>query len=193
MSTIARLTLDQYDLMIQSGAFDGQNQRRVELIHGELRAMSPIGSKHEVLVDLLNEWSMANLPEKAVWVRVQNSVGIPELDSAPEPDIAWVARRSYATERPQPVDVLLIIEVAESSLSYDRSEKAELYATAGLQDYWIVNIPQQCVEVHRQPDAGHYGRMQTFTGADEVHPLAFPNLTLQVETLFSPLPGDDVS
>ena len=190
VSTIARLTLDQYDRMIQSGIFDGSNRRRIELIHGELREMSPIGPRHEDVVDVLAEWSFSNLAAESVRIRVQNSIGIPEFDSAPEPDIAWVARKSYSKRRPQPSDVLLVSEVAESSLAYDRAEKAELYATAGAQDYWIVNVPERCIEVFRQPDQGHFNSQSSFSGPDEVSPLAFPQLALKVESLFS-IPDDD--
>ena len=136
MSTIAHLSLAEYDRMIERGVFDQGKRRRLEFIRGEIRDMTPIGSMHEVVVDRLNEWSMRNLPEGKVWVRVQNSIGLPSLESAPEPDIAWVARRDYSHGRPTAEDVLLIVEVAESSLAYDCGEKAELYAQAGIADLY---------------------------------------------------------
>lgn len=132
MSTIARLTIDQYDRMIAAGIL--REDQRVELIHGEIRELSPIGPDHETAVDKLNEWSFESLPKRKVRIRVQNSVGVPELDSAPQPDIAWVARRDYRAGRPTADDVLLIIEVADSSVLFDRREKAELYATARVKD-----------------------------------------------------------
>lgn len=190
MSTIAKINLDEYDQMIRSGVFDGPNQRRIELIYGELRDMSPISEFHEVLVDVLTEWSFETLPEKSAWIRVQNSVGIPELDSAPEPDIGWMARRDYTLQRPRPDDVLLIIEVANSSLRFDRGEKADLYATAGIKDYWIVNIPQRLVEVHRKPRDGRYCEIDS-VGSGAVQPLAFPDIELDAETLFARLPVHD--
>jgi Uma2 family endonuclease len=101
--------------------------------------MSPIGPDHETAVDKLTEWSIESLPKKKVWVRGQHSVGVPELDSAPQPDIVRVARRDYRSGRPTADDVLLIVEVAESSLRFDQGEKAELYAAAGVKDYWLVN------------------------------------------------------
>jgi Uma2 family endonuclease len=182
MSTIAKLTVDQYDRMIAAGIFD--DQQRVELIHGELRDMTPIGPEHEIAVDKLNEWSIETLPKKKVWVRVQNSVGIAELDSAPEPDIAWVARRDYRTGRPTSSDVLLIIEVSASSLAFDRGEKSELYAAAGIQEYWIANLTDQCLEVYREPSQGKYQSVITYRGATNISPLAFPTILLSVKQIF---------
>ena len=84
--------------MIESGVFDRTVRRRLEFIKGEIRDTTPIGSVHEVIVDRLNEWSVRNLPEGKIWVRVQNSIGLPELQSAPEPDIAWIARRGRSAD-----------------------------------------------------------------------------------------------
>ena len=82
MSTVTHLSIAEYDRMIAAGAFEPREQNRLELIYGELREMTPIGSEHEVIVDYLNEWSYHSLPKGRAWVRVQNSIGIPALDSA---------------------------------------------------------------------------------------------------------------
>src|SRR3990172_7124499 len=100
MSAIAQLTLQQYDRMIEAGVFDQRQRRRLEFIRGEIREMTPIGSLHEVVVDRLSEWSLRMLPPDRAWVRIQNSLGFPEFESAPEPDLAWVARRDYSHGRP---------------------------------------------------------------------------------------------
>lgn len=184
MSTTVRLSLAQYDRMIAQGLFEPKEEHYVELIHGEIRPMNPIGAPHEVAVDILNFWSVRNLPDDKVWVRVQNSVGIPALDSAPQPDIAWVAKKDYTAGRPTGGDVLLIIEVAESSLAYDRGEKAELYARAGIQDYWIVNLVNHCIEVHRNPAADRYQSIAKLQASQEMRPLAFPDLALPVSLIF---------
>jgi Uma2 family endonuclease len=185
MSTIARLTIDQYDRMIAGGVFEtGPHRQRIELIAGELREMSPIGPQHENAVVVLTKWSVKSAPEDRVSVRVQLSIEIPEHDCAPEPDIAWVKERRYSHRRPSAADALLIIEVADSSLEYDRGEKASLYAAAGIEDYWIVNIAGECVEVYRQPTGGRYRQRQTFEGPTEVRPVAFPQLALPVGLLF---------
>jgi Uma2 family endonuclease len=179
VSTIARLTLAEYDRMIQSGVFDHGRRRRLEFIRGEIREMTPIGSPHEEVVDRLPRWSFKNLPEERVRVRVQNSIGLPELESAPEPDIAWVAERNYWRGRPTAADVLLVVEVADSSLPYDRGEKADLYAQAGIVDYWVVSIPGRAIEVHRDPQDGRYRSLETYRGEDEIRPLAMPELALR--------------
>ena len=184
MSTIARLSLAQYDRMIEHGVFDQDKQRRIEFIRGEIREMNPIGSLHEVVLDRLTEWSFENLPKRKVWVRVQNSIGFAEFESAPEPDIAWVSRRDYSEGRPAAADVLLVIEVAETSLSYDTGEKSDLYAAAGIQDYWVVSIPDRSVEVRRDPGGSGYRSLQTFTGDEDVRPLAAPEIALRPSMLW---------
>lgn len=133
----------------------------------------------------MNEWSIHTLPAGAAWVRVQNSIGLPELESAPEPDLAWVARRDYSQARPTAADVLLVIEVSESSLRYDCGEKADLYAEAGIRDYWVINLPERCVEVRRDPAAGRYRSLQTFGGQQEVRPLAMPEVVLKPTLLWA--------
>ncbi len=118
-------------------------------------------------------------------LRVQNSVGLPSLGSAPEPDIAWVVDRDYSRGRPAPPNVLLIVEVAESSLKYDCGEKAELYAEAGIADYWVVNLPERSIEVRRDLAAGRYRSLQTCQGEQEVRPLASPEAALRPAALWS--------
>lgn len=184
MSTIAHLTLAEYDRMIACGVLDHGRRRRIEFIRGEIREMTPIGSLHEVVVDRLNEWSIKGLPEGKAWVRVQNSIGLPELESAPEPDLAWVARRDYSRARPVAADVLLVVEVAESSLAYDCGEKADLYAAAAIADYWVVNLVDRTIEVRRDPAAGAFRSLKTFAGDDELRPLAVPGLRLRPASLW---------
>jgi Uma2 family endonuclease len=184
VSTIAHLTLAEYDRMIERGVFDQQRRCRLEFIRGEIREMTPIGSLHEVVVDELNEWSMRNVPVGKVWVRVQNSIGLPGLESAPEPDLAWVARRNYSRARPTAEDVLLVIEVAESSLTYDCGEKAELYAAAGIADYWVVNLVERRIELRRDPAGGRYRTLRTYTGDEEVRSLAVPEVVLRPSSLW---------
>jgi Uma2 family endonuclease len=116
MSSALRFTVAEYDRMVERGIFADRCERRLELIHGEIRQMVPPNPSHEEIVDLLMYWSVDHAPRDRVRVRVQNSLGIPELDSVPEPDIAWMLAQSYRKRRPRPTDVLLLIEVAESSL-----------------------------------------------------------------------------
>jgi Uma2 family endonuclease len=147
--------------------------------------MNPIGSEHEEIVDRLTKWSAPLDAAGKIRLRVQNSVGLPSLGSAPEPDIAWVVDRDYSRGRPTPPDVLLVIEVAESSLRYDCGEKAELYAEAGIADYWVVNVAERSIEVRRDPAAGRYRSLQTYQGDQEVRPLALPEAVLRPAVLWT--------
>jgi Uma2 family endonuclease len=184
MSTIARISIAEYDRMIAAGAFEPAEEHQVELIRGEIREMSPINPPHEDALDRLMYWSIDNVPRQEVRVRVQNSLGISELESVPQPDLIWVRQRDYSKQRPTTADLLLIAEVSESSLRYDRREKAQLYAEAGVQDYWIVNTIAQVVEVHRRPAATGYQEVLTFAIGEQVSPFAFPQLKLPVAELF---------
>jgi Uma2 family endonuclease len=130
------------------------------------------------------DWSIRNTNTKEVRVRIQNSIGIPELDSVPEPDLAWVKPKDYRDDRPRAKDVLLLIEVSDSTLTYDLGEKAELYAAARIADYWVVNIPHWRVEVFRRSRGGRYRDHTIAELYDKVSPLAFPKLKLSVEQLF---------
>jgi Uma2 family endonuclease len=185
MSSVLRFTVAEYDRMIEQGIFDDRPLRRLELIQGEIREMTPPSPPHEDAVDLLMYWSIDNTPRDRVRVRIQNSLGIPALDSVPEPDVAWMQARSYRQRRPEPGDVLLLIEVAESSLVYDRGEKADLCAMAGIPDYWIVNLIDLCIEVHRNPQGGKYGATETYQVGQSIRPLAFPEATLDVARVLS--------
>lgn len=182
MSTIARLTLGEYDRMIEHGVFD--RQRRLEFIRGEIREMNPIGPEHEDILDLLTSWSFEHLPKGRVRVRIQESIGLPGLESAPQPDLVWAVQGDYRRRRPAAGEVLLLVEVADSSLEYDAGEKAALYAEAGIADYWVVNIPDRSIEVRRDPEGNRYRTLQAFAGDEEARPLAFPELVLRPSMLF---------
>src|SRR5262249_46193319 len=132
MSTSTRITVEQYDEMIRKGLFEPREEHHVELIYGEIVPMSPIGPPHHSTVDELAEWSFDTAPREAVRVRVQGPVAIPGLDSEPEPDLVWARRHVYSDEHPGPQDILLLIEVSDSSLDKDRGLKARLYAEAGI-------------------------------------------------------------
>ncbi len=184
MSTLAKLSLDEYERIVATGVFDGANHRRIEFIRGELREMNPIGPNHSSIVDRLNRWSIQSTSEKDVYVRVQNPIALADVDSEPEPDIVWAVPKNYRSAHPTAADVLLLIEVAHDSLRYDRSEKADLYADAGIQEYWIVNVPTNTVEVRRDPQPGGYREIQTFAAGQSIHPLAVPSVALSVDWLF---------
>ena len=185
MRTAVRFTASQFDKMIAGGVFEGPSESKVELIFGELREMPPPGLLHEDYVDFLMEWSTDVLPRKRAKVRVQQTVGIPELDSIPLPDIAWVVRRRYQDRRPQGNDIWLIIEVADSSLDYDTGDKCLLYSQAGVKEYWVVDIRMKSVAVFRGPTQDGYRDTQAFSINDSVSPEAVPDAVLSIRELFA--------
>jgi Uma2 family endonuclease len=192
MSTALRLTLDEYEAMIADGAFDSLRDRRIELIHGELRETTPPGPDHASAVDWVNRWSLLRSPlASRIVVRVQNPIAIPAADSEPQPDVCWVKPGKYRGRHPRPEEVLLVVEVADSSLDSDMREKADLYAAAGIADYWVVNLPGRCVEVFRQPVGGKYAEHTTHPLGQEIRPLAFPEVVLSTTELFTTGPMEE--
>ncbi|HVC96398.1 MAG TPA: Uma2 family endonuclease [Pirellulales bacterium] len=185
MSTTTKVTLDEYHRMIARGEFQPREKRQLELIHGEIVPMPPIGPDHCDALDNLNDWSVRAFPKGKVKVRVQGSAEMPLLESEPQPDMLWLKYRSYAKTHPRPEDVLLVVEVAQSSLKRDRGVKLRLYAEAGLRDYWIVNVKERSIEVYREPEGKRYRHREVFRGDQEVHPLNFPEVALRVSSLFT--------
>lgn len=171
--------------MVNRGAFDWLRDRRIELIRGEIREMMAPNPPHSLVVSNLNAWSHHSVPADEVIIRVQDPVGIPELDSSPEPDLVWVRRRDYSKRHPRSADVLLLIEVADATYAYDAGEKRDLYAECGIKDFWIVNIREYRVEVFRRPRRGVYTEQRTFDYESTLSPLAYPKTRLVVERAFA--------
>jgi Uma2 family endonuclease len=185
MSVALRITFDEYMAMIADGAFDALRDRRIELINGELREMTPPGPDHSGAIDWITEWSVLSPPRGHVTVRVQNPISIPEADSAPQPDVVWAIRRDYRDRNPLPEEVLLLIEVADSSLAFDCGEKADLYAAAGIADYWVVDLQHRLVRIFREAKPSGYGEQREVKFGDAISPLAFPGVRLNLSELFT--------
>ena len=159
---------------------------RVELIRGEIIEMSPIGRRHAAFVDNLNQLLVTRLAGRAI-VSVQNPVVLAD-DSEPEPDLKILRRRaiSYKDREPDADDTLLLIEVAETSLAYDRSTKLRLYAETGIAEYWIVNCAAESVEIHRGRQADGYRDVRRVVGADStVSPEVFPDVSMTLAEIFA--------
>ncbi|MCB0571194.1 MAG: Uma2 family endonuclease [Phaeodactylibacter sp.] len=161
-----RFTVDTYHRMADAGLFPPET--RVELIDGEIIEMSPIKSSHADCVDKLSEWLIIQLHQHAV-VRVQNPITLDVL-SEPEPDLAVVIRKpgGYKDAHPAPKEVLLLIEVADTSLEKGRNIKLPLYAAAGIPEAWLVNLPEQTIEVHTEPSAEGYSSIHIYRKGDTI-------------------------
>ncbi len=171
--------------MAEAGIFNGQ---RVELIEGEIVEMSPQGGPHFTAVALAEE-TLRRLFRQGHVVRAQGPLSVGEL-SEPEPDVAVVSGAIRDYKNAHPTTALLVVEIADSTLAFDRGEKAGLYAKASIPDYWIVNLADRQVEVRRDPAPmagqpyGHgYKNITIFTPGEVVSPLAAPQTTVCVSDL----------
>ncbi|HET7882582.1 MAG TPA: Uma2 family endonuclease [Acetobacteraceae bacterium] len=175
------LTVTDYHRMGEAGIL--KQQDRVELIEGELIAMSPIGSGHSGTVNALNRLLILAVGDRGV-VAVQNPVQLDVL-SEPQPDFAVLKPRDdyYRAATPRPEDVLLLVEVAESSLAYDRAVKRALYARHNIPEYWIVNLDADRVEVHRAPAGDRYASVSHLGRGGTLEPMLLPGATVAVAAL----------
>lgn len=156
---------------------------RVELLEGEVIAMSPIGSRHAACVNRLNALLSAHVGSAAV-VSVQNLIVLDDY-SEPQPDLALLQPRTdfYADSHPTPDDVLLLIEVADSSLAFDREEKLPIYAQAGIREVWIVDLVHQQIVVYAEPMAGKYLIKQQYAHGSTVVSTVLPAMRLAADTI----------
>lgn len=175
--TRRRFTVEEYCAMAEAGIL--AEDERVELLDGEIFVMPPIGEPHEFGTDLFNRELTHRLYDRAL-VRVQNSIRLNDY-GLPEPDIAIVRfRNDYHRNRPTPADVLLVIEVADSSLRRDRELKLPHYAAAGIPEVWIANVPARQVEAFHDPVDGVYQSSRIVPTDGQISPIAFPDVVLTV-------------
>jgi len=169
--------------MVLKGAFDDLTQK-IELINGEIQAMNPAGPIHDDYIQYLTTWSAKYADPDFIRCRIQSGLSFRELDSRPEPDVAWVKARRYLEGHPTSDDVMLLIEVSYSSLKSDQQDKEALYARAGIVEYWIVDIANQKIHVHRDPRDGAYVSVTVFESGQTVAPLVQPDAILVFNDLF---------
>lgn len=174
-----RLPLERYHALIDAKILADDD--RVELIEGVLVAMASKGPDHDAAVEWLNQEFVIGLARRAS-VRVQSAMTFPDLGSEPEPDLVVIA---LDAPRPRhPSAALLVIEIAVSSLKYDRDVKAPLYARAGVPEYWLVDLVGEAVERYTQPGADGYASVERFSGGATLTPLALDAPRLDVGALF---------
>ena len=178
-------TRDEYYKMAEAGLFEGKH---VELIEGRIIEMSPMGSAHATSVSLVGDAFRSGFGH-GFFVRSQMPLDLGDL-SEPEPDIAVVPGKARDYTNAHPKTAVLIVEVSESSLDYDRTEKASLYAEAGIPDYWVLNLIDRRLEVRRDPapDPNElygfgYKKVTILYAGDLVSPLAVPQASIAVADL----------
>ncbi len=175
-----KFTVEQFHKMAAVGILNEDD--RVELIRGEIIEMAAIETKHAACVRRLDNVLHRKLGDEVI-ISVQNPVGLDD-SSQPQPDMVLLKPREdfYASAHPQPKDILLVIEVADSTIKYDREVKIPLYAQEGVVEVWLVDINLECVEVYREPANGIYKNMQKFSrGELFIH--AFDDLNISLDEI----------
>ena len=175
-------TVAEYARMLTAGILS--EDERVELIDGEVRVMSPIGPRHAALVDRLTRLLVLLCTPSIV--RVQSSIQLNDY-TEPQPDLAVLQPRDdfYATAHPLAAEVLLVIEVADTSIAYDRDEKLPRYAMSGIPEVWLIDLNQQVVEQYTQPRNGKYRNKLSLERGDTLMAQSVPDLRLAVDSLFA--------
>jgi hypothetical protein len=176
-----RFTVEEYERMGEAGVL--RPDERVELVDGEIVLMSPIGPRHAAVVMRLNRLLVLGLGDRA-WVSPQNPLVIAP-HSMPQPDLLVLRVRDapYDVAHPAGNDVLLAIEVADTSVRFDRTVKQRLYALAGIPEFWLVDMDTALIEVYRDPAGERYAFAEPVDRAGVVSPRAFPDLILRVNTI----------
>ena len=176
-------TVKEYHLMSEAGVFG--NNERVELIEGEIIQMAAIGKRHAARVDRLANYFYREVRKPAI-IRVQNPICLNDK-SEPQPDLVLVQTRAdfYEESLPNSQDILLLVEVSDSTIDFDRDVKVPNYARSGIQEVWLWDLEVNCLEVYRSPTANGYSSMQKIAGGAIVSPLAFPELQVSVDLILN--------
>jgi Uma2 family endonuclease len=177
-----RFTVDHYYKMIELGMIN--DYEKAEIIDGEMVQKMTIGDRHAWAVDMLAKIFIKNLPD-SVRVCVQNPLRLGDFDE-PEPDIVIADLTKYDGKRhPRREETILVVEVADASLRYDRDTKLPLYAEAGIPEVWIVNLRKNVIEVHQQPSVGIYLNAAIFTHGERVESSVLSDLQVAVDEVIS--------
>ena len=180
-----RYDVDAYYALAASGVISPDD--RVELIEGEIIPMSPIGVHHAFAVrHVARRMALLDIHERAV-LSVQSPLRL-DAWSEPEPDIVVLVPRvdDYRHAHPGPGDALLVIEVADTTIRYDRGRKLPLYARSGIPEVWIVDLRKSRIEVYREPQGGAYAVKTVLGRGASLSPAAFPDVSLTVDEIIGP-------
>ena len=173
-------TAEEFYQMAETGILSERD--RVELIDGEIVEMAAIGNRHAACLRRLVDLFGALRPE--VLLDPQNPLHLSEY-SEPQPDLMLLRRKDdyYAAAPPAPEDVLLVVEIANTSAAYDREVKVPLYAQGGLREVWLADLPSECVEVYRRPSPAGYGEVRRLRRGQRLSPEAFPAFEVEVTSI----------
>jgi Uma2 family endonuclease len=171
----------EYHQMGEAGILSARD--RVELINGEILIKPMMGPPHCASVDRVS-LAMHRESDNHYIVRTQGAVRLDQW-SEPEPDVVLLRPKDdfYASKHPVPSDILLIVKVADSSLRFDAGPKARLYAKTGIPEYWIVDIPNDCLRVYSDVLHGAYHTVRQFRRGDMISPMLLPDCSLVIDTL----------
>ena len=178
-----RFAVDEYHAMADTGVL--APDERVELLEGLIVPMSPIGERHASCVMRLSQLLYEGSRRRAN-VSVQNPLRIDEHTEL-QPDLMLLAWRDdfYVVRHPGPGDVLLLIEVSDATVSFDRTEKCPIYARAGIPEVWLVNLPHRCVERYTEPRGSRYDTVRVLRSGTRLTPSALPDLLLPVHQVLA--------
>lgn len=174
-----KFTVEQYHQMAQIGIL--APNERVELIEGEIIEMAAIGPRHAMCVDRLVQLFIEKLG-RTVHVRAQNPIRLSNI-TEPQPDITLAKRADYSTHHPTGDDVFLAIEVSDSTLEKDRTLKQKIYANASIPEFWIVNLPDDVIEIYRNPAGDIYADVQIVPREGTLSPHLLLALVLSAEEI----------
>jgi Uma2 family endonuclease len=174
-------TVAEFERMGEAGIF--AKDARLELIEGEIVEMSPIGSRHAACVKFLSRYLNRAIGDEAL-VSTQDPIQLDDY-SEPQPDVALLRLRDdfYRHAHPTPDDVLLIIEVADTTLDYDRLVKVPLYARAGIREVWIVNLPAEQIEIYAEPAGDAYQIIKQLKRGEEARAHSIPRLVVSADNV----------
>jgi Uma2 family endonuclease len=174
-----RFTVDEYYRMAEAGIL--APDERVELIEGEIIEMAAIGPRHVMCVDRIDEVIREKLG-RTIHLRAQNPIRLSDT-TEPQPDITLAKCADYSTRHPVSEDVLLAIQVSDSTLEKDRTLKQKVYANANIPEFWIVNLPEDVIEIYRHPAGDVYQEVNVFLREESLSPHLLPNLVLRAEEI----------
>ena len=183
--TIRKWTVKEYHKLGEMGVF--HPEERVELLSGNIIKMSAKGTAHTSALGRTDRL-LQNLFGNLAWVRMQDPIALDD-NSEPEPDIALVRidPLDYATHHPTPSEVYLIIEVADTSLTFDREIKAKAYARSGITDYWVLNVNERQLHVFREPADDGYQSEVILGETASISPLQFPTVNIAIQAMLPPI------